>query len=327
MHHLRRIIPLLILVVIAAAAYRYWPEPDVGSNDLLGYVEGETILIAAPAPGRLVELAVAEGDSVTAGDLVFRLDSDHEEQALASAQAALAGSRATLVDLQAAVQRPEEIDVLEASRRQVAATLAQAESDLERQRLLFADGFVSQARLDDATAAHDEAQAALMQIDRSIAAARLAARQGRIDAAQAEVVQRQAALARAEIDLRDRSVEAEQAGRILEIFYRQGERVGALTPVVELLPPENIVVRFFAPQAELAGLAPGQRVGVTCDGCPPGLQAEIIFIASQAEFSPPEIFTREERAKLVFLIKARPLEANGILKPGLPVEVALPGPS
>src|SRR5690606_6284180 len=99
------------------------------------------------------------------------------------------------------------------------------------------------------------------------------------------------------------------------------EVVVAGQPVVEILPPENLRVRFYLPQPALAGIALGKRVTVACDGCPPDLTAQVSFISPEAEFTPPVIFSREERAKLGFLVEARPLDPRGVLKPGLPVGV------
>src|SRR5690606_348157 len=133
-----------------------------------------------------------------------------------------------------------------------------------------------------------------------------------------------AALARARVALSDRVVSAPQGGRALDVFFRVGEIAAAGQPVVEILPPENVVARFFVPEPAVAGLEYGRRVAIFCDGCPEsGVEAAISYVASEAEFTPPVIFSREERAKLVFRVEARPVEPTSLLKPGLPIEARL----
>jgi len=108
-----------------------------------------------------------------------------------------------------------------------------------------------------------------------------------------------------------------------QIYYRPGETVPAGRPVVALLPPGNLKFRFFAPQAILLEISFGQTVGVSCDGCEKGLTAKVSFIARSAEFTPPVIYSLDERAKLVFLIEARP-EQPDKFRVGQPVTVTLP---
>jgi HlyD family secretion protein len=108
-----------------------------------------------------------------------------------------------------------------------------------------------------------------------------------------------------------------------QVYYRPGETVPAGRPVVALLPPGNLKFRFFAPQATLPEIKFGQTVGVSCDGCEKGLTAKVSFIARSAEFTPPVIYSMDERAKLVFLIEARP-EHPEKFRVGQPVTVTLP---
>jgi HlyD family secretion protein len=107
-----------------------------------------------------------------------------------------------------------------------------------------------------------------------------------------------------------------------QVYYRPGETVPAGRPVVALLPPGNLKLRFFAPQAILPKIKFGEIVGVSCDGCEKGLTAKVSFIARSAEFTPPVIYSQEERAKLVFLIEARP-EKPDKFRVGQPVTVTL----
>jgi HlyD family secretion protein len=143
------------------------------------------------------------------------------------------------------------------------------------------------------------------------------------DDAEAALHQANANLAWAETRMARRHVFSPVAGTIQQIYYRPGETVPAGRPVVALLPPGNVKIRFFAPQALLAGIKIGETVDVSCDACEKGLVARVSFIARSAEYTPPVIYSLEERAKLVFLIEARPL-APEKFRVGQPVSVTLP---
>jgi HlyD family secretion protein len=113
------------------------------------------------------------------------------------------------------------------------------------------------------------------------------------------------------------------AGLVVDTLYRPGEWVPAGAPVVSLLPPANVKIRFYVPETTVGTLRMGDAVNVRCDGCGADTAAAIRFIAPQAEFTPPVIYSREHRANLVFLVEARPSAPNPALHQGLPVEVAL----
>jgi HlyD family secretion protein len=143
------------------------------------------------------------------------------------------------------------------------------------------------------------------------------------DDAEAALRQAKANLEWAQTRLSRRNAHSPGEGTIEQIYYRPGETVPAGRPVVALLPPGNLKIRFFAPQSVLPELKYGDVVGVSCDGCDKGLTAKISFIARSAEFTPPVIYSQEERAKLVFLIEARP-EQPEKFRVGQPVTVTLP---
>jgi HlyD family secretion protein len=115
-------------------------------------------------------------------------------------------------------------------------------------------------------------------------------------------------------------------GTVQEVYYRPGETVPPGRPVVALLPPGNLKIRFFAPETLLPDIKYGQMVNISCDGCEKDLTAKVTFIAKSAEYTPPVIYSREERAKLVFLIEARPAQPDKF-RVGQPVTVTLPEPS
>lgn len=143
------------------------------------------------------------------------------------------------------------------------------------------------------------------------------------DDAEASLRQSKANLEWSQTRLARRNAYSPGEATVEQIYYRPGETVPAGRPVVALLPPANLKLRFFAPQAVLPEIKYGQTVGVSCDGCEKGLTAKVSFIARSAEFTPPVIYSQEERAKLVFLIEARP-EHPEKFRVGQPVTVTLP---
>ncbi|MBX9746755.1 MAG: HlyD family secretion protein, partial [Hyphomonadaceae bacterium] len=112
------------------------------------------------------------------------------------------------------------------------------------------------------------------------------------------------------------------SGTIERIFHRPGEVVPAGQPIVALLPPDNMKVRFFAPQDALSRLPVGTRVLVSCDRCETPALARVSFVAREPQFTPPVIYSLEERAKLVFLVEAR-LYTPSPIRPGMPVDVRI----
>jgi HlyD family secretion protein len=142
------------------------------------------------------------------------------------------------------------------------------------------------------------------------------------DTAQAALREAEARLAWAKTRLARRNLLSPVGGVVHQIYYRAGETVPAGRPVLALLPPGNYKVRFFVPEPQLQKIAIGDAVTVSCDGCPAPLEARVSFISRAAEFTPPVIYSLEERSKLVFLVEARP-ERPEALRVGQPVSVAL----
>ena len=142
------------------------------------------------------------------------------------------------------------------------------------------------------------------------------------DDAEAALRQAKANLGWSETRLARRNAYSPADGTIQQVYYRPGETVSAGKPVLALLPPQNLKFRFFAPQPLLPEIKYGETVTVSCDGCEKGLTAKVSFIARSAEYTPPVIYSLDERAKLVFLIEARPVEPEKF-RIGQPVTVTL----
>jgi HlyD family secretion protein len=219
-------------------------------------------------------------------------------------------------------KRPTEIDAARAQLAQAEASLRLAAANLKRQEELARAKFISPQRLDDVRAEVERDRARVNELRAQLATARLPARPDEIRAAEAELAAARAELDQAEWRLAQKTQTAPVDALVHDTLFTTGEWVNAGAPVVSLLPPGNIKVRFFVPEKELGGVRLGQSVVITCDGCPAPIAARVSFIAPQAEFTPPVIYSRERREKLVFLVEGRPAPADATkLHPGQPVEV------
>ena len=304
------------------------PEPSWN-----GYVEVDYVYAAAASAGRIERIGVREGDIVAAGDLLFVLEASQQqaqyEAAVAragAAEAQVTASEATLAYLKTGA-RSEELQVTQASLAQAEANLALAQQNFSRTQDLFEKGNVPRSQLDQSQASLDAANAAVTQLKAQLAVAQLPARDDQIAAAQASVAAARsaataanadAASAKAMLDLR--SVRAPEAGRIERLFFSTGEVANAGLPVVSISGAGALKVKFYVAEAERQDLVLGQHVRVSCDGCADGLTATIDHFAADPQFTPPIIYSRDERHRLVFLTEATLDEASGV-HPGQPVSI------
>jgi HlyD family secretion protein len=231
-------------------------------------------------------------------------------------------AREQLANLQAA-GKPTEIEQAEANLADAKATLARAKADLDRGEFLARTGTMAAETLDQRRADFQSATAKVAALEAALAQARNpSGRPQEIAAQQAAMRALKAALEIAEWRLSQRHVNSPAAGRIADVLARPGETMAAGAPVVSLLPPGNIFVRFFIPESNLSTMHLGDRVAIVCDGCQADLSGTISFIAPRAEYTPPVIYSDESKAKLVFMIEARPsADQAPLLNPGQPVIV------
>jgi HlyD family secretion protein len=286
-----------------------------------GYAEGEYVYVAAPEGGWVTGVPVKRGMQVKVGDLLFTLDAEAQTAQREQAAAQLAQAQSQLANAQKGL-RSDEIAALQASLGQAKANLQLAEADLVRAQDLRTRGFVAQSILDAKQAQRDVAAQQVKQIESNIAQGRKGARPDEIAAAQANVGAAQAALERADYMLSQRRIASKVAARVEDTLRRAGEYAAPGSAVVQLLPPQNVKVRFFVPEQLRAKLAVGTAVAMRCDGCPSNLTARVTFIASDAEFTPPVIYSVGSREKLVWMVEAVP--EGAVLSPGQPVDVTLP---
>lgn len=204
--------------------------------------------------------------------------------------------------------RIEQLSVQYGDRVDKGAPLFALDDELQR-----ADLEMQQAALKNAQVAYARAQALLKTA---------AGTQRSLDEAEAALRTAEARVNSSQTRLQRRKVFSPVAGSVQQIYFRAGELVAAGKPVVALLPPGNLKIRFFVSETVLARVKIGQAVRVACDGCGAPIPATVTFIAQSSEFTPPVIYSMEERAKLVFMIEARS-ETPERLRVGQPVSVAL----
>jgi len=290
----------------------------------VGYVEGEYVLVAPIEIAQIEDLSVRRGDRVMAGQALGRLERQDAEIAVAQAAAGLAQAERQLANLQEG-RRPEEIASIEAALSSVKAQAAEAGRVLQRQSDLLKQGISTQAAFDAASTAVELNRAKVAELEANLAVARLPARVNEIKAAQAAVDQAHAVLEAAKWRLGKRTLSIPQSGVVSDIIRNVGEVAGPQAPVLSVLPDGAVKLRAYIPETALAGIHVGTSLSVSCDGCGEGMRATVSYVAADPEFTPPVIYSLENRQKLVYLIEARPDDDAWALAPGQIVDVDLAG--
>jgi HlyD family secretion protein len=284
-----------------------------------GYVEEDYVYAAAASAGSIDTIPVQEGQLVRKGDVLFVLEKSQQQAQYDAAKARADAAEATLANLQTG-SRQEEIDVTRASLMKAEADLKLAQQNLTRSQDLFDKGFEPQAKLDQDKATVKSAQAAVDQLEAQLKVQELPARDAQQIAAEASYAAARADAAMAKAALDDRTVTAPEDGRVERIFFKPGEVANAGTPVLSLSGAGAMKVLFYVNEADRQLFALGDTVSVSCDGCPSGLIASVSRFASNPQFTPPIIYSRDERSRLVFETEAVLADQNGI-RPGQPVSI------
>ena len=319
------IILLGALVVAAVAGALLWYDRAPALKSWQGYAEADYVKVGPTQQGLLTEVSVARGAWVEMGTPLFAQDGTVDRAARDQAARQLQQAKDQLANLESAA-KPTEIEQAEANLADSRATIERSKMDLDRAEALIKNGAVSAQTLDQRRADYRSATARVSAMEAALAQMRAPmGRRGEIVAQRSAVEASQAAVEIADWRLSQRSVISPVAARVADVLARPGETVAAGAPVVSLLPPGNIFVRFFVPEAELSRIHRGDAVKIRCDRCGADIAATISFIAPQPEYTPPVIFSEESRAKLVYLIEARPPPAQAtLLNPGEPVTVLPP---
>jgi HlyD family secretion protein len=285
-----------------------------------GYIEGEFVYVAAPLGGQLEKLAVTRGARVEAGAPLFALEQSAELSTLREAAERLRQSQARLADIRKG-SRPSELAALEARLAQARASTELSARELERATRLHQTSVMSDGDFDRLRLNHEANTKQVNEIAAQLETAQLGGRSDVIAAAEADAAAAQAAVDRAGWAVAQKSRAAPQAALVYDTLFREGEFVAAGQPVVSLLPPDNVKVRFFVSEKEFAALKAGDTVKVAITG-QPVLDARISYLSPKPEYTPPVLYNRENRTKLMFMVEA--VFANGVardLHPGQPVDV------
>jgi HlyD family secretion protein len=305
---------LAALVIVAVLVL----IPRMGRpKTLSGYIEGEPLYLAAPVAGTVRSVSVVRGQEVSAGQALFVVDPAQVRSTYEQATAEAAAAQAQAEDARKG-QRPVELAFYDANIAQAQARARDAEATLKRVSTLARQGWDSQAQLDQARADAQAADAAVRAAKRQREAAALGQRADQVRAAEARAAEARAAAAGAGARLADVAPAAPAKARVEDVFFHAGEWAPANQPILSLLPDERVRLRFFVPEASLSLYRVGRTVRFACDGCAKGLTARIDFVSPRAEFTPPVIYSREARDRLVYLVEARP---SARLNPGQPVDV------
>lgn len=294
------------------------------TNVYQGYIEGRFVYVASPQSGRLEKLSVRRGEVIATGQPLFALDDQPEADDVQQAQKVLHSAAAKLSDLKTG-KRPAEIDVTRAQLQQALAEKKQADQILESDDAQYRAGGISQVELIQARANAEMSAAKVKEMEASLAVDALPAREQQIRSQQNEVAADHAALADARWKLQQKAIASPRHGLVMDTLYRVGEWVTGGNPIVQLLPPENLEIHFFVPEAIVGSLRMGETVHLQCDGCASDIHAIITFISPQTEYTPPVIYSNENRSKLVYMVIAQPTAQQAAqMHPGQPVEVTLP---
>ena len=253
---MKRLIAFLVVVVIVGVvALLLTTFPANREAIFPGYMEADLVLVGSEQGGRVETLSVQEGDNVDKGTAIFTLESTEQEVEVAAAEARVTEAEARLADVRQQMQRPGEIEVLDAALARGQGDTANVDANAGPNRKLFDKGWIAKAQLDDAIAQHDRNQAAVNEAERRIEAARSCPdRSDMIDAAAASVETARHSLEQAEKELAKRKVFAPASGTVEEVYFRPGEVVKEGQAVIALLPPGNLKVRFFVAEPVRATL-------------------------------------------------------------------------
>ncbi len=325
----RRIIPIVVLAVVVVSVVGWLilrrSGGAAGAIEASGTVEGTEADLGFQAGGRVDSIAFHEGDAVPAGAVVATLDAAELKARLAQAQAAQVAARALLDQLERGA-RPEELEQARAAADAARERLDDARRTLARTKVLYDGGAASREQFDQATTAAQVATAQDQQAREALRLVQAGPRREQIEAQRAVVQQAGAAVAQARAALDNAVIRAPFAGVVTVRHREPGEAVSPGLPVLTLLDPNDRWVRIYVREDEVGRVSIGQKATIRSDSDPRrAYEGRVSFIASEAEFTPRNVQTTEERVKLVYAVKvAITGDSARALKPGVPADVTLP---
>jgi len=321
---LRLILPAVLLLAAVIAAILLLGRRGNGDGILAhGTVEATEADLGFMTAGRVAEVDVREGDRVDSGRILARLDQSELQARRRAAAAQAVAARAVLDELLAG-SRTEEIAQARAALRAAERRLTNASEDLERAKTLFAGGAVSRQQLDAQETAYEVARSDAERAKEQVELVTSGPRAERIAAQRASVAQADAAVHQVDALLDYSVVRAPFAGIITQRDREPGEAVSAGVPVVTLLNPADRWVRIYLSEAVVGRIHIGDSATITTDASDRSYDGQVSFIASEAEFTPRNVQTTEERVKLVYQVRVRIVGDQALdLKSGVPADVHL----
>lgn len=323
MRHFKYLIQVTLITVVMAIGLVFAGCKDRENVELNGYIEAEPVLVASSQSGTLTQLHTIKGNWLEPKSKLFNLEQANELAQVAEAQATYQRLTAIVED-NLKGKRPEEMAALRAELDSAKASLKLSEVDLKRQADLIKSGYTSKSNLDSLTAQRDKNLALVAELNAQIKLAELGARQDLLQASKEEANASKARLAQAQwrLDQKNLVLNTPYKARVEDIYFRLGEWVPAGSPVVKLQMLEFIKARFFVPETMLPKITLGQKIRIVCDGCQQDIFANISFISDQVEFTPPVIFSEQNRERLVFMVEATPSPSHAMhLKAGQPIQI------
>ncbi|HEY6866047.1 MAG TPA: HlyD family efflux transporter periplasmic adaptor subunit [Candidatus Eisenbacteria bacterium] len=323
----RIIVPVALVVIGAVAAIVVVRQQNGDAFTASGTVEATEAQLGFTVPGRVVTVRFWEGDRVAKGGAMAALDTLQAAAERDQAVGQVAAARAALTELERG-SRPEEIQQARAARDGARQRVTDAQQDFDRTQELIRDGVVSQQSFDKAKIALDVAKSDLRQAEEALRLVEQGPRRERVAAQRAQLAAAQAALAAEGAQLANMVIRAPFDGVVTVRHHEPGEIVAAGSPVLSLMNRDDRWVRIYISEARVGGVRIGQKASITCDTFR-GRRYEgtVIYISSEAEFTPKNVQTQEERVKLVYAVKVRITGDPGYdLKPGMPADVRLEPP-
>jgi len=318
------IVGIIVVIIIAILLVNHFRnKKDDGALSLSGNVEVTETNVGFKLPGRVMELTVDEGQQVNVGQLIARIDNAELASVVMQNKASLQEAMTRLAELRAG-SRVQEIERARASVNAQAADLDKAKKDYERADILYKNGAISASQFEAAQNAHNTRAAQLKSAQETLSLVREGPRKEDIQAAEHRVQQVKAMVNASEERLKDTVLLAPISGVILRKNVELGETLSSGTPAFTIGDLENPWVKVYVKENKLGQVKLGQKADVKVDSFKDKTyDGTVTFISSEAEFTPKNVQTEEERVKLVFGVKVKVKNENGELKPGMPADVRI----
>lgn len=319
------LIALIVIFMCTAAIITYNMKNKKNNREMLlsGNIEVTEANIGFKIPGRVIERIVDEGDTVKEGDLLAKIDDSEITFMVSQGKAFLEEARAKLAEMSAG-SRFQEIELARAQAKAQEAELEKTKNDYERAEILYKNGAISASSFDAAKSAYDARKALHRSSLESLSLVREGPRKEEITIVGQKVKQAEAALAVSEQRLKDTIIYAPMDGVVLKKHVEVGETIASGIPVVTIGDLGNPWVKVYVKEDMLGWIRLGQKTKITVDTFKGKVYEGVVsFISSEAEFTPKNVQTREERVKLVFGVKIKVKNINNELKPGMPADVRI----